>query len=59
MPNAATEKYDPRTLYEKLQEQKDMKQAAFEDKISIRKLSHSCVSQLAKNRPLSSRDILS
>ena len=30
--------YDPRSLYEKLQEQKDSKQAAFDDKYSIRKL---------------------
>ena len=38
MPSTSTEKYDPRSLYEKLQEQKDAKQAAFEDKTSIRKL---------------------
>lgn len=30
------EKYDPRTLYEKLKEQKDAKQAEFEEKHSIR-----------------------
>lgn len=35
---AAEEKYDPRTLYEKLKEQKDAKQAEFEEKYSIRKL---------------------
>ncbi|KAK9897147.1 hypothetical protein P389DRAFT_194779 [Cystobasidium minutum MCA 4210] len=33
---AAEEKYDPRTLYEKLKEQKDAKQAEFEQKYSIR-----------------------
>ena len=38
MPSTSTEKYDPRSLYEKLQEQKDAKQAAFENKTSIRKL---------------------
>ena len=30
--------YDQRSLYEKLQEQKDSKQAAFDEKYSIRKL---------------------
>lgn len=30
--------YDPRTLYEKLKEKKDQKQAAFDEKYSIRKL---------------------
>jgi len=31
------QKYDPRSLYEKLQEQKMTKQAAFEEKTSIRR----------------------
>lgn len=35
-PEKEPEAYDPRTLYEKLQEQKASKQSAFEEKYSIR-----------------------
>lgn len=34
---SSAQTYDPRSLYEKLQEQKQAKQAAFEEKTSIRK----------------------
>lgn len=37
-PEQEPEAYDPRTLYEKLQEQKATKQSAFEEKYSIREL---------------------